>query len=343
VTDGPLLGNGDLGSAVGGIEFAASPTGLTANFSYYMGKMDYWTQQNANAGPRMVYFSHVAPAHVSLSFASSTKPEGSQCQGQLNGSWCNLPGTIPCHEGPECVIGNMRTCSTDSSKVQCIAQAKAACVANSKCVAFGLLHSGPSYELYFQMDKIAEPLPDTDWDYFYAFPPKPTPHFSFAASQDLQNAEVNATLNVSSGNAKETLVVGSSAIVHPKKNLLVVTLRASQDAILTLSLNTPNQYGLPTQAGSNTGEGGSSIWMARSNNKWVHNDAVLGECDPLALMAAATRSFAIDASGNIGPLRNTTTDSNGKPVVDTTMCMWLGTGEWAPSVASRRVSSKCSQ
>jgi len=62
VTDGPLLGNGDAGAAAGG--FGMSPDGKALQQSYYVGKMDFWTQQNRGGA----YFSHVAPGHVTLRF-----------------------------------------------------------------------------------------------------------------------------------------------------------------------------------------------------------------------------------------------------------------------------------
>ena len=44
VSDCPLLGNGDMGVGLGGI--AATADMSTINQTYYLGKMDFWTQQN---------------------------------------------------------------------------------------------------------------------------------------------------------------------------------------------------------------------------------------------------------------------------------------------------------
>lgn len=70
VTDGPLLGNGDAGSALGG--FKMSTDGKTLSQSFYIGKMDFWTQQNLAS--HMAYFSHVAPGHVEMQFGQSSAP-----------------------------------------------------------------------------------------------------------------------------------------------------------------------------------------------------------------------------------------------------------------------------
>eukprot|EP00051_Salpingoeca_urceolata_P007782 m.100454 g.100454 ORF g.100454 m.100454 type:complete len:1120 (-) comp15400_c0_seq2:5-3364(-) len=66
VTDAPLLGNGDMGAALCGFEAG----GLT----YFLGKMDFWTQTsgpNARADIRHL-FAHVAAGHVTLKWANET-------------------------------------------------------------------------------------------------------------------------------------------------------------------------------------------------------------------------------------------------------------------------------
>ena len=52
VTDVPLLGNGDAGAAMGGFEMTVD--GRTLSQSFYIGKMDFWTQQNLH---RSAYFT----------------------------------------------------------------------------------------------------------------------------------------------------------------------------------------------------------------------------------------------------------------------------------------------
>lgn len=71
VTDGgPLLGNGDVGAALGG--FGMSADGKELRQSYYIGKMGFWTHQNMQKS--QAYFSHVAPGHVTMTFGSAAPP-----------------------------------------------------------------------------------------------------------------------------------------------------------------------------------------------------------------------------------------------------------------------------
>lgn len=63
--DGPLLGNGDMGAALGGI--------ANGGASFYLGKMDFWTQSNGPGGKTDSRHlpTHVAPAHVTLTWGAA--------------------------------------------------------------------------------------------------------------------------------------------------------------------------------------------------------------------------------------------------------------------------------
>lgn len=185
--------------------------------------------------------------------------------------------------------------------------ARAACEQQSGCVAFGVYNT-VQYELYFNMAQISSPLPDKGWDYWYKFPPIPPPQFT--ATQELGAARVNTSLGFGD------FFVNTSTIIHPDANLLLGSITVSEAANVTFTLQTPNMYGLPTNVGSD----GSALWMHRQANKWVHNDAVLSDCDMNSLNWANTRLFTIAAGGEIGPLRNASASAN-----DTQMCMHLGT------------------
>ena len=65
-TDGPLLGNGDMGAALGGV--------VDGGLSFYIGKMDFWTQTSGpTARPDSRHLpTHVAPGHVNLAWGAAT-------------------------------------------------------------------------------------------------------------------------------------------------------------------------------------------------------------------------------------------------------------------------------
>ena len=66
VTDAPIIGNGELGAAVAGtLPYAAATGGDGVQQSFYMGQMDFWTEQAVGAPPG---WTHVAPGHATLSF-----------------------------------------------------------------------------------------------------------------------------------------------------------------------------------------------------------------------------------------------------------------------------------
>ena len=71
VTDGPLLGNGDLGAVLGGVALDADR--CSTQLTYYFGKQDFWTQQAigdlVGQGPGEIFFQHVAAGQLSLSFS----------------------------------------------------------------------------------------------------------------------------------------------------------------------------------------------------------------------------------------------------------------------------------
>eukprot|EP00041_Stephanoeca_diplocostata_P026806 m.729241 g.729241 ORF g.729241 m.729241 type:complete len:1225 (+) comp23048_c0_seq4:158-3832(+) len=330
VTDGPLLGNGDMGCAVGGV----SNVGSTVNQSYYVGKQDFWTQQNVES---RVYFSHVAPGHVDLSFtqledATDGAPNATPqpCAGSLQNGYCHLNNSIPCHSGPECVICNT-ACPAGSD---CDALARAACDNDTKCVAFGVYQHSLTYELYFTMPAIPVPLPDVGWAYWYKYPFVPQPVPSFSATQELWIGRVNTSVAYTVGNESDHengargYTVNTSAVMHPDVNILTVNVTVSAPTTMTMTLASPNQYGLPIQAaivsaasetfphGGPVSAVNDTLLLHRQNNKWVHNDAVLMECSALVLNVAATRVFQYDpTSSTLGALVNGS---------DTSMCMWVG-------------------
>eukprot|EP00038_Savillea_parva_P031017 m.82296 g.82296 ORF g.82296 m.82296 type:complete len:1149 (+) comp9456_c0_seq1:212-3658(+) len=76
VTDGPLLGNGDLGAAVGGVQ---SGNNVVPSVSVYLGKMDFWSQTSGPGAKRVDQrhlSTHVAPGRVQLTWMNpgSTPP-----------------------------------------------------------------------------------------------------------------------------------------------------------------------------------------------------------------------------------------------------------------------------
>jgi hypothetical protein len=130
----------------------------------------------------------------------------------------------------------------------------------------------------------------------------------FAATQDLWSARVNTSLSFGSSFITET-----SALIDADENVLLSRLTTNRDVLMTLSLVTPNRYGLPSEASATS----NTISLARQSNKWVNNGAVLSECSPLVLNVAAARFFQIDSSGILGQLLNQTSTAG------PSMCMWL--------------------
>jgi hypothetical protein len=70
VTDAPIIGNGELGAAIGGASLAGGDGTDTASSvslqqSFYLGQMDFWTEQAISAPPG---WTHVAPGHVTLTY-----------------------------------------------------------------------------------------------------------------------------------------------------------------------------------------------------------------------------------------------------------------------------------
>jgi hypothetical protein len=283
VTDGPLLGNGDAGAALGG--FGMSQDGKQLQQSYYVGKMDFWTQQNRNGA----YFSHVAPGHVSLQFGSPPPPPPAPppppCPATLRG-FCELAHHIPCASNCEnkpggcaasCGVMGSWPLPTNNTHLLASAVAKA-CGAEPSCVAFGLYSR--FYELYNKSSSALAPVANTAWTLFYrnatctspgahpacSIPPPPTPKFLppdvFSASQELLQARVNASMSSSKG--PECGTVTSTAIMAPHDNVLLAHITTTKDCELKLSLNSPNMYGLPISMGSTE----AALTMARQNNKW---------------------------------------------------------------------------
>ena len=72
VTDGPLLGNGDMGTVLGGVSHwnVSGSSSCGVGQTYYVGKQDFWTQQAvgdlSGQGAKEVFFQHVAAGHVGL-------------------------------------------------------------------------------------------------------------------------------------------------------------------------------------------------------------------------------------------------------------------------------------
>ena len=69
VTDAPIIGNGELGAAVGGaLPYTNVAGGESKGYlqNFYLGQMDFWTEQAIGSPPG---WTHVAPGHATLSFA----------------------------------------------------------------------------------------------------------------------------------------------------------------------------------------------------------------------------------------------------------------------------------
>jgi hypothetical protein len=335
VTDGPLLGNGDAGAALGG--FRMSADGRQLQQSYYVGKMDFWTQQNGAGGENM-YFSHVAPGHVSLKFGAPPPPppqppppppppkalvglcELAQhipceptCEQKPGGCAvsCGVMGSWPLPTGPNLVVDVAKICDAEPS-----------------CVAFGLYSK--FYELYNKSSSALNPVANKQWTLFYknasctlpgakpagsALPPPPTPQplppDVFSATQELLQARVNASMGSSKG--AECGTVRSTAVMAPEHNVLLARISTTKDCAVELSLSSPNMYGLPITVGSSN----DALTMARQNNKWQHNDATLTECAPLVVNAAALRDFVLPSgaasSSSFGSLVNGSSKDSCEP------------------------------
>ena len=314
VTDGPLLGNGDAGSALGG--FGMSADGKQLQQAYYMGKMDFWTQQNRNGA----YFSHVAPGHLSLKFGKPPPPlpppPPPPCPEALVG-FCKLAHYIPCASdcekkpgGCAASCGVMGSWPLPTKDPQQLVQAVAKeCEAAPSCVAFGIYSK--FYELYNKSSSALAPVANAQWTLFYRNasctlpgaesaclvpsppPPKMLPPDVFSASQELLQARVNATMGSSKG--AECGTVTSAAVMAPDTNVLLARIKTTKDCRLEVSLQSPNMYGLPITVGSSTGD---TLIMVRQNNKWQHNDATLTECASLVVNSAALRNFVLPSTSD---------------------------------------------
>ena len=328
---GPLLGNGDMGVGLGGI--AASPDMTAINQTFYVGKMDFWTQQNDASGLQG-YFAHVAPGHVTMAFGKvgssspaaplAPAPPPPTCTHKNAGGYCQRPNTIPCiNSSAECSAFGRMAGTT-------VAEVQAACDADPKCHAYGIYSS--MWEHYFNPAEILHPFENPGWDLFYknatccyaaARPlPPPPPPLQFSATQELFAARVNAT--VGSGSSSRCGNITSSSVVHPDENVMVSRFRVGKACTMSISLQSPNMYGLPVSVGATPDS--TALWMLRQNNKWVNNDATVVECVPNVVNSASLRYFQMPigddgtlVAGPVGALRNWTASAT-----DAAMCMWLG-------------------
>eukprot|EP00040_Diaphanoeca_grandis_P025186 m.139259 g.139259 ORF g.139259 m.139259 type:complete len:1142 (-) comp30045_c0_seq6:246-3671(-) len=324
VSDCPLLGNGDLGAGLGGI--ASSPDGGSMTQTFYLGKMDFWTQQNNQKAH--ANYAHVAPAHVTMNFGSNlVQPIPAQCDPipKGPGGYCNRPQTIPCGQqrGHGCVIdrGPYNETAVGRMAVQTM------CDQSDACLAYGLDVKSLLYELYTNAAEILQPLATSKWSLYYkndtccfsSTNPTPAISLDFKATQELYAARVNTTLNTTSSKCG---IVSSTSVVAPDANVLVSRFSVTKPCNLSLTLQSPNMYGLPITVGVSN----NALWMGRWNNKWVNNDAVVSECAPLVANSAALRYFKINTttgttatSGRIGSLYNESAAPSDA------MCMWLAT------------------
>eukprot|EP00040_Diaphanoeca_grandis_P025184 m.139207 g.139207 ORF g.139207 m.139207 type:complete len:1138 (-) comp30045_c0_seq1:20-3433(-) len=322
VSDCPLLGNGDLGAGLGGI--ASSPDGGSMTQTFYLGKMDFWTQQNNQKAH--ANYAHVAPAHVTMNFGSNlVQPIPAQCDPipKGPGGYCNRPQTIPCGQqrGHGCVIdrGPYNETAVGRMAVQTM------CDQSDACLAYGLDVKSLLYELYTNAAEILQPLATSKWSLYYkndtccfsSTNPTPAISLDFKATQELYAARVNATLNTTTSACG---VVSSTSVIAPDDNVLVTRFSVTKPCNMSLTLQSPNLYGLPITVGASN----NALWMGRWNNKWVNNNAVVTECAPLIVNHVALRYFRINtttkgtpASGPIGPLYNLSATA------DDAMCMWL--------------------
>jgi hypothetical protein len=326
VTDGPLLGNGDAGAALGG--FMMSADGKQLQQSYYIGKMDFWTQQNRNGA----YFSHVAPGHVSLIFGAPPPPPPPPSHPNALVGFCELAHHIPCEASCEQKPGGCaESCGVMSSAPLphqdpshlALSVAKI-CDAKPSCVAFGLFSR--FYELYNKSSSALAPVANPAWTLFYKNasctlpgakpagppPPLPLPPDVFSATQELLQARVNASMGSSKG--AECGTVRSTAVMAPEHNVLLARISTTKDCTVELSLNSPNMYGLPITVGSSN----DALTMARQNNKWQHNDATLTECAPLVVNSAALRDFVLPSGATSSPSFGTLVNGTSKDSCEST-------------------------
>ena len=327
----------------------------------------FFCKQNM-ASTSQEYFAHVAPGHLTMSFgatSTTSKPrtavnmnlDSPACIPKDQYGQCVRPTTIPCSgNGVGCVLKDDSYNGTAAG----LAAVRAQCAATPKCLAYGL-YENKRYQFYNVLAQILDPYQDAGWTLFYKNEtccfgpgkpepaPSPSPHppsaVRFEATQELFAARVNATLG---SNLSPCGNITSSSVVAPDDNVLVSRLSVLSPCHLTLTLQTPNMYGLPIAVGAtptkNVGGGGvdgssssssssHTLWMSRQNNKWVHNDAVVVECTPNVVLSATLRYFKMPTAasvstststsklvpGAIGPLLNSTASAEDAP-----MCMWLG-------------------
>ena len=146
--------------------------------------------------------------------------------------------------------------------------------------------------------------------------PAPTPPhpISWSATQALYEPMLNTT--IAGGTAAE---VKTSAVFAPETNLMTVRIKSAAATTLSLRLSTQ----LPSACSSRTScmadlpmhfaavaesNGGASITMQREANHWVHNEAVLVECDPRLIPTMGERRFSLTTDGELMLQNSSETD-----------------------------------
>ena len=282
VTDAPIMANGDMGAAVC---HAGGKSGGAVDVSFYLGKMDFWTQTH---GPNATYktprhlATHVAAGYVALAVTPPTisargaDTAAAAVDGQNGGGWsCSLfncscvglveyYGVVPgvgfgCAPPPAQVWWASHACggSAHHPAVGCCKGPACSMPGAAPCAHGCGHHPSPPPS--------PPPGPPTPG-------PAPSPLGSgFTASQMLQTARVNVTRSA----APHLPTIHLSSIVAATSNVLLTRLTVDRPAVLELSLGAANPLDLPIKAGHTT----AALTLHRAANAWLDNSAVLLECD----------------------------------------------------------------
>jgi hypothetical protein len=127
-----------------------------------------------------------------------------------------------------------------------------------------------------------------------ATPPPPAPAGNpFAATQELSNGRVNATVGIAGGQ------LVSSTFVARDRNLAITRVRVeasggkTNGAVLqvatTFTLSTPNFYGIPVASGGT----GGKMWLRKDACNTIKNALTLTQCSPGVLLYNSLRNVKI--------------------------------------------------
>jgi hypothetical protein len=135
--------------------------------------------------------------------------------------------------------------------------------------------------------------------------------FRWSATQTLYEPMLNTTM--AGGTSAE---VSTTAVFAPEINLMTIRIKSAATTTLSLRLSTqlPSACSartscmadLPMEFGSTAeADGGAALTVQRAANHWVHNEAVLVECDQHLIPTMGQRAFALTSNGSV-VLRNST-------------------------------------